>query len=410
MNVGVLLHDYPPEAGGGYTFQTGVFKALVELAGESRHTFTVLTKQAESLRWVPATDRFRVIEVAKEVSWTPGQSSLPSDTRSFVRRAAAKALRRTGSRPAPQSSIGWEEVFKEAGVEFIWFVSASGFPVDVPYLIVVWDLQHRLQPWFPEVSAGGEWDAREVLFTRLLQRASFVVTGTQAGRKEVQQFYQVPEDRIRILPHPTPEVEQDAGAVTLEEYGLSEGYLFYPAQFWAHKNHVNLLLAVRDLRERHGLSFDVVFVGSDKGNEAHIRQMIKDLDLTAQVHILGFVSREDLISLYRNAFALTYLTFFGPENLPPLEAFALGCPVIASKVPGAEEQLGDAALLVSPVDPQAIASAIKALHEDAQLRQTLIKAGKERASTGTGRDFVRGVFSILDEFEAIRRSWGLPLA
>jgi glycosyltransferase involved in cell wall biosynthesis len=90
--------------------------------------------------------------------------------------------------------------------------------------------------------------------------------------------------------------------------------------------------------------FPVVFCGSDKGNESYIKQMAAELDLADQVKFLGFVPQEDLCSLYRNAFALTYVTFNGPNGLPPLEAFALGCPVVASKILG--EQLGDGALLV----------------------------------------------------------------
>jgi glycosyltransferase involved in cell wall biosynthesis len=135
-------------------------------------------------------------------------------------------------------------------------------------------------------------------------------------------------------------------------------------------------------------------------------QRAEELNLSTQVHFLGFVPREDLLSLYHNAFALTYLTFFGPENLPPLEAFALGCPVIASNVSGAQEQLGNAALLVDPKDPNQIALAIKSLHEDISLRYTLIQRGLERAHRWTGKDYVKGVFSILDEFEPIRRCWG----
>ena len=114
---------------------------------------------------------------------------------------------------------------------------------------------------------------------------------------------------------------------------------------------------------------------------------------------------EDLIALYRGAFALAYVTFFGPENLPTLEAFALGCPVVASDVAGAREQLGDAALLVDPKDPSSIATAIKALYDDANLRQTLIEKGRVRAESRQQKHFVRGVFDALDEFEPVRRCW-----
>ena len=121
---------------------------------------------------------------------------------------------------------------------------------------------------------------------------------------------------------------------------------------------------------------------------------------------LGFVSQNELVDLYRNALTLTYVSYFGPENLPPLEAFALGCPVIAANVNGAAEQLGDAALFIDPNSPEEIADAIQTMHTDKHLRGELVMRGLTRAQSWTGENFVRGVFSILDDFETIRRSWG----
>ncbi len=130
-----------------------------------------------------------------------------------------------------------------------------------------------------------------------------------------------------------------------------------------------------------------------------ITRMKKLGDCEEQVHFLGFVSRADLISLYRNAFALTYVSFCGPENLPPLEVFALGCPVVASKVSGAAEQLGEAAILVDPSNPEEIANAIKVLLDDPSLVRTMVERGRQRALRWTGRDFVHGVFKILDDLD-----------
>ena len=137
--------------------------------------------------------------------------------------------------------------------------------------------------------------------------------------------------------------------------------------------------------------------------------MVKELGLDEQVHFLGFVNQEDLPALYKQAFALTYLTLFGPENLPPLEAFALGCPVVASNVSGAEEQLGDAAMLVDPTSPEQVANAIRLLHDDNEMRQTLIARGLRRAGKWTVDDFVNGVFDILDDFCSAAAHLGLFL-
>ena len=219
----------------------------------------------------------------------------------------------------------------------------------------------------------------------------------------------MPAERIRILPHPTPRFALEApdgdDHQVLAGYGLQPGYVFYPAQFWPHKNHANLLLALALLRDKYALSLHVVFVGSDKGNEEYIRRLTEKLGLGAQVHFLGFVSQRELVALYRGAFALTYLSFFGPENLPPLEAFGLGCPVIGASVAGSLEQLGDAALLVDPKDVEKIAAAIKRLHDDSELSRELVARGRERALQRSGVQFVRGIFSFLDEFEQIRRCW-----
>jgi glycosyltransferase involved in cell wall biosynthesis len=396
MNVGVFLGDLTPEVGGGYTLQAEIFHSLVELAGKSKHTFVIFCNSRRTAE-MKANIKSNRIKVALCPSPNLAERALSRALLEFT------ALRKLWRRPSRL-----ERIAHKAGVEFMWFVGSTTAYVDLPCLRMVLDLQHRLQPWFPEVS--GSWDEREVYFKRSLQCASVIITGTKAGQEEIERFYQVPPERIKILPHPTPGFALKAhlgdGKNVLDKYGIPKGYLFYPAQFWSHKNHANLLLSVQRLRDEYKLTLPVVFVGSDKGNEKYVRQLADKLGLSMQVHFLGFVPLEGLVSLYRNALALTYVTFFGPENLPPLEAFALGCPVVASKVAGAQEQLGEAALLVDPRSPEQIALAIKSIYDNLELRRTLVQRGFERASKWTGVDFIKGVFSILDEFEPLRRCWG----
>jgi glycosyltransferase involved in cell wall biosynthesis len=295
-------------------------------------------------------------------------------------------------------------------IDIVWSLNQSTLTLDVPYIITLWDLAHRYQPFFPEVSSENQWDSREYTFSTRLRRATYVVTGTEVGKSQIEDNYQVSSDRIRVLPFPTPQFAIDSKFVNpqekLEQYGLElNSYLFYPAQFWPHKNHANLLYAVKLLNDYYDLKFPVIFVGSDKKNMGYIKQLVEDLDLQHQVRFLGFVSQEDLIALYQGAFALTFMSFFGPDNLPPLEAFALGCPVIASNVSGAKEQLGDAALLVNPSDEKEIALAIKSLYDNPILSQKLVRKGFERAAQWTSKSYIIKMFEILEEFEPIRRCW-----
>jgi len=186
---------------------------------------------------------------------------------------------------------------------------------------------------------------------------------------------------------------------------IKNPFLLYPAQFWPHKNHVVIVHALKLLREKHGLAFDVVLTGADKGNMHHIKELVIELNLQEVVHFLGFVDQKTLVALYQQAFALIFASFFGPDNIPPLEAFGLGCPVIAARVSGAEYQLEEAALLFDPKSEHELAEKIIKLHGDASLRQKLVDFGKQRALLFSSDHYVENMLQIFDEFEPIRRCW-----
>ena len=389
MRIGILLGNSGPTAGGGHTFQKEVFDALLAIGAQSQHFFVFLCHPDAATKLPPRP--------------LPNAEVVPLDVEAAAQRRALFG------RSKPASKVrSLDEQLQAARVEFVWQLSAPGQVLEVPYMVVVWDLQHRLQPWFPEVSARGNWQHRDSLYSAVLGRAAAVIVGTQVGKLEVERFFRIDPSRILIMPHPTPrflEAPVEVKRSVREKYGITGDYLFYPAQFWAHKNHVNLLLALKLLQSRLDRSLSVVFVGADHGNLGHVKATVERLDLADRVHFLGFVPREDLIDLYRQAFALSYVTFFGPENLPPLEAFALGCPVIASDVSGAREQLGDAVLYVDPTSPEQMTEAVLRLAREEGLRERLIGAGRKIAKARTPEGFVRDALAFLDRFEAVRRCW-----
>jgi glycosyltransferase involved in cell wall biosynthesis len=277
-------------------------------------------------------------------------------------------------------------------------------------VFTVFDVEHARQPWFPEVSADGEWERRERYFARHILKATRVIVPNEAGREQIVHHFRINPERVLCLGHPTPAFALEAGGEEpssrerVERFGIGGRYLFYPAQFWAHKNHATLFDTLAVLLRDGGEPYELALAGSDKGQLSHVRDLAREAGVSERVHFLGFVENEDLVALYQHAHALTYLSFFGPENLPPLEAFALGCPVVAADVPGARDQLGDAALLVPPVEPLRIAGAIRSL-EEPKLRSDLIERGRERAERMTPEAYVRGVIEFLDDFERTRRCW-----
>jgi glycosyltransferase involved in cell wall biosynthesis len=398
MRVGVFLDDIRPEAGGGFTIVHDLADAFCELAGESGHRYVLFSTPEYAEHLLDCRPPHNV-------------SICPMPARGHLGRAVA-GLRHY----LPVSGYllrfagRLERQARKIGVEIVWFVGGFYDTLDIPYISTVWDLQHRTHPWFPEVSADWRWDHRELVIGRHLRRATRLITGTEVGREQIIQCYGIAAETIRILPHPTPAFAlRSAEKMGAAKPAATEPtYMLYPAQFWPHKNHVNLLLAWRELLDRGVDAPRLVLAGSDKGNRRYVERWAAKLALTDHVSMPGFVPVQDLIQLYRGAEALVYPSFSGPENLPPLEAFALGCPVMSSEFPGAREQLGDAALYFDPARPGSIADAVVRLRGDPDLRRNLIEAGRSRALRQTARDFVRGVFAILDEFEPQRRCWPAP--
>lgn len=401
MKVGVYFPGFSKDSGGGYTFEWEMIQSLSRLASESRHELVVFFGKTEDFdiptELTNAGLKMRVIEE-------------PRKRLKIIRKVYQRLQKELGMPITPDPPSALQLAAQQEKIEFIWFATSIFVPVDIPYIATVWDIQHRLQPWFPEVSRNGQWEYREAYYSAYLKRAAYIITPNRAGQDELALFYQLPPERFRLLSHPTPNIErvptEDEVERVLEKYQLSRGYLFYPAQFWAHKNHVNLLLALRELKETFGQERHLVLVGSDQGNLENVRWRTQRLGLEEQVHFLDFIPREDIIALYCGAFALTYVSLFGPENLPPLEAFKCGCPVISAKVRGAQEQYGEAALVVDGLVPEEIALAVIRLEQEAGLRQSLIKNGQQRADAYKGVDYVRDVIKIFDEFENIRRNWG----
>ncbi|HKC35128.1 MAG TPA: glycosyltransferase family 1 protein [Chitinophagaceae bacterium] len=397
MNIGVYIGNLDPGSGGGFTFQESLLLQLNKV--DTNHQFSVFYKGElpASLKDI----KLNKIAVDKKYSNQIFYSKIKYHWLSILKKL--KLYKKNVYRFSDLELTAGKE-----NIELIWLPSQDYIPIGtIPYFFTVWDLQHRLQPYFPEVSEKNVWQQRENTFSEAIQKASYVITGTQAGKDEIIRFYAVPEERIKHgFLHPTPSFALNCDKTYPLPQNISTPYIFYPAQFWPHKNHIRILSALKQLKEKENTKINVVFVGKDYGNKKYVEKKILELGLSDQVTILGFVEREKLIALYQHGLALVYPSFFGPENLPPLEAMALGLPVIAADMPGVKEQLGENALLFDPEDEKALASHILRILNDKNLRENLVSKGKDRSRSYTVAHYINDMIDQFDKFSRIRRCWG----
>ncbi|MCX6785215.1 MAG: glycosyltransferase family 1 protein [Candidatus Komeilibacteria bacterium] len=293
-------------------------------------------------------------------------------------------------------------------IDLMIFLSGAAFGayLKIPYIAPIHDLAHRKYPEFPEVSQNGRWQSRERYYRKLCQTAKAILVDSEIGKEDVLHYYQVDPSKVVPLPFLPPNYLLDSlsaeeARLLIKEYQLPEKFLFYPAQFWPHKNHLRLVRAIKLLKDS-GLIINIVFSGSKQvewGEFEKVESYVKANNLENQVWYLGYVSNQVMSALYKTAQALIMPTFFGPTNIPVLEAWKMSCPVIYSNIKGCREQLGEAGLLIDPKEVSDIAEKMKLIWLDQGLRVDLINKGKRRLSLWTFDDFSARVQKLLNDIK-----------
>jgi glycosyltransferase involved in cell wall biosynthesis len=297
------------------------------------------------------------------------------------------------------------------GCDIVYFVSPSNLPSvlqKLNYINTLWDLCHREHPIFPEVRNFSSFFLRENKYRYILGPALLTLTESQQLADNASFYYGIESVRFLAMPFaPSPLIESGYLSKTeniFNKYSLEEGYFFYPSQFWAHKNHIRILQALIILYKDNAWTPRVVFSGKDYGNLAHIVEFVKFNKLESQVKILGFVPHADMYGLYRNAMAVLMPTYFGPTNLPPLEAWSLGVPLIYSAQ--LADQAGNAALLVDADDPAELAAAML-LSRKLEVQERLISAGYRRLEVIAEQRTIAEtkLCAVLHKFATRRECW-----
>lgn len=264
----------------------------------------------------------------------------------------------------------------------------------LPTLAPVHDLMYIYERRFSEVGAWSKFWQRALVDRNVCRHARGILVDSVKGREQLIESYSVQPEHVYVLPYIAPPQVMGKSQNMLEV--PFERFIFYPAQLWEHKNHQAILRAMALLRDK-GLVVNAIFCGSKKDGAAGVLASIAQLDLARQVAYLGYVDAAFIGKLYDRAVALVMPTFFGPTNIPPLEAFTRGCPVAVSNIYGMPEQMGDAALLFDPCDDGQIAAVIERLWTSEELRKEMASRGRKRIEYLNQATFNRRFAEILNK-------------
>ena len=365
MKIAAIL-GYDVTDGGGFNQALNAIGQMARLC-EGKYEFTVFTSEKKNIRYLNKlgyeASYFRYGLTGKWLSYS-ATSPLLGLVQSMLKLIS-----------------GFEKSLLAEAVDLAYFVTTTRQCLALQklnYITTVWDLCHRDSPEFPEVRSYNEFLSREYIYSNALSQALIVLCDSAELANRIGNRYGVDSERLLAMPFaPSPLLEQDysvSAQEVLSKYQLKPGYFFYPAQFWAHKNHVRILQALKILKD-DGITREVVFCGGARGNLEQVKSRIAEFGLEEAVHLPGFVQAEEMRSLYEGCAAVVMPTYFGPTNIPPLEAWKLGKPLIYSD--HLSEQAGNAALLVNPDSAEDLANAMRIVVEPG-IAEDLVQKGHVR--------------------------------
>lgn len=232
-------------------------------------------------------------------------------------------------------------------------------------------------------------NARDRFYLRLdyegIRRAPAIIAVSETTKRDLIRHLGIPEERIFVV----YEGIDHSLFRPVERRLVDYPYILFVGSEHPRKNLVTLLRALRLLKDRNGRFRDLklVKVGAAGGAEAPFRlrtlEAVRELGLERDVVFTGTVPDEDLSAYYSGAEAYVSPSLYEGFGFPPLEAMACGCPVIVANAGAQPEVVGDAALVVDPHDPEALAAALEELLTDESLQRDLVQRGLQRAAQFT---------------------------
>jgi glycosyltransferase involved in cell wall biosynthesis len=261
-----------------------------------------------------------------------------------------------------------------------------------PSVVTVHDVIHLLFPQYLPSRFAIHY--ARFMIRRALEKAELVLTVSDSSKRDLLTFFEIPPEKIVVIPNAidgsvTADIPAEELARVKERFQILGRTALFVGNIKPHKNVERLIAAFAKAREHEDCKdLTLIVVGDDISKYPSLRRTVERHQVRGHVRFFGFVPERTLTALYKIADVFVFPSLYEGFGLPPLEAMANGTPVVTSNISSLPEVVGDAALTVDPYNIDKIATAIRQILNDGDLRSRLINDGYERVKQFSWRGSV----------------------
>lgn len=235
------------------------------------------------------------------------------------------------------------------------------------------------------------------------RRASKIIVPSENTKRDIARIFNTPKDKIVVIYDAPDErfkpLNQELPEKVREKYVIKGKFILAAVgTFIPRKNVCTLLFAYARLPRSLKAEYQLVLIGNKRGSEfKKCLDIIDKMNLNSRVVLTGYVSDDDVHALYNSADLFVFPSLHEGFGLPPLEAMACGVPVIASKRASMPEVVGNAGILINPLDVNGLSDAMKKVLSDDSLRRSMRQGGLTRAQLFSVKRTAEETISLFEQ-------------
>lgn len=226
-----------------------------------------------------------------------------------------------------------------------------------------------------------------------VENADKIIAVSETTKKDIVRSYKILPQKIKVV-YNGYEKKHLASESKLRLMESNHPYILYVGTLQPRKNISVLIKAFYKLLHFYP-DFKLVIAGKKGWLYDKIFDLVTDLGLEDDVYFTDYISDNQLIFLYKNAFCFVMPSLYEGFGIPPLEAMSFGCPVLCSNTSSLPEVAGDAALYFDPKDSSDLANKIQKLKESQELRKSLVKKGYARTKQFSWENCADSTLSLI---------------